>query len=277
MFSRRVSKSKRLLHLFCSMEESAGQPDEALVYGPAVAPSDYWETPVLEEDGRCCLCPHPADLNHPMLGCPTMDPAEAPWTDFRCGHSVHSNCYLILCVMNRDGDVGVCPVCRQNILTPEQSQWMRTTAAEQSSRAGRRRKIEKHIRNLWEKNPVFREDLKILRKKNREFSSIATNFRKDISQFKKEFQEKVKPAVEIIKGYKKDFTKRFQASKFRKPYLTGYSRISRLNRVFTDTYDLDRYDLWGLRKIPGIPSMKFLINRRSFRRTMSYYLFHVHV
>lgn len=218
----------------------------------------------MAEDNRCAFCPHMADVTPPPP--PPENMATAPRMEFRCGHSIHTHCILYKL---HTQDIAAmrfsCPTCDERVIHEEGYEWLRNLRRHRDG-------LPPNLETLWKTNEVFREDVKNLYKIQREYKSVDTEYSKSLTVLKKEWRNTTEPYRNILKSEKEKIINKFKELPMRskRNYLCGKMSLAR-DRI-CNTYDIGRYDLYSLSRIPGAPKL----DRRSWfgrYRTSAAYLF----
>jgi hypothetical protein len=220
-----------------------------------------------EEDHRCPLCIHPTDERANLLPY-TGDLATAPFVGLRCGHRFHTHCFCIR--FYEGGNQSRCPQCREYILEDNLRHGLRRIeepdAYERNSR--------ERIIDLWNKEEVFREDVKELKVLERAYKKENANFSKSISVLRREWRDLILPSQTFLSLKKKEFQKRFSKLEHRSSTIRAYGRMQRKKRQITDTYNINSYNLHALEAIPKAPKFQRFY---SFRRISGRYAFRIRI
>jgi len=221
-------------------------------------------------DGRCTLCPHPAETRdvYPYEG----DLAEAPWTELRCHHRFHTHCFVLNIATReeRDHTTMSCPACMQSVLPEE------TTREIMLRRTGHGYEDNERQRahNLWNTNEAFREDLLQLKKFSNEARKFKVKYSKEASVLRREWKQLSSPSVEYLKSLKDKFVKKSRELDFRTEAMQAYNRFNKKNREIRHTYDTGYWGLGLLADIPGIPRFDY---RYVYGLNNSRYMFRIRI
>lgn len=220
-----------------------------------------------EENHLCSLCIHPTDERANLLSY-TGDLTTAPFVGLRCGHRFHTHCFCIQ--FYGGGNQSRCPQCNEYILEDNLRDGLRRIdepdAYERNSRA--------RIIELWNKEEVFREDLKELKALERAYKKETANFGKGVMGLRREWRELTLPTKTFLTLKKKEFQKRFSKLEHRTSTIRAYGRMQRKRRKITDTYNISSYNLHILEDIPKAPKFQRFYG---MRRISSRYTFRIRI
>ena len=220
----------------------------------------------MEENHRCHLCPHPADLN--VLRPYGENPQAAPWTTLRCLHRFHTHCFLSF-VYDTDNHFTEmhCPQCPEPLLHAE----VRQRILENRGHDGFDLNVRRRMDNLWATNEAFREDVKQLKILQKDALKHRRINNQEAVVLKREWRELVHPSVVYLQTQKKAFMRRLKALDTRAAAFRSFSKYERKRRQIRETYEAGVWDLALLRNIPGAPKIMDRImsyrysNYRDFR------------
>jgi dsRNA-specific ribonuclease len=183
----------------------------------------------------CILCPR---LDHIERYPPASE--NKARMEFRCGHSVHSQCYInILIQQELLAWVTQCLICNTHILDDNAVHFHRAN----DLRIPRASAID-----LWENNPSFRTDLKALCKQRSETLKTYKSVTKEIRTLLNGFKSSIDVSVQTISLYKKEYSKKLTKLQARRQMLRSVSKYNKYLSDFTK-----KYNIWssGLRVLIG--------------------------
>ena len=203
-------------------------------------------------DNRCAYCPHQADINP----APRETSENPPFTQFRCGHRVHTHCFLLHLHIS-DAWLGriTCPECDQRIMNDDAVQFIRHRREDNPDRPN-------SVQNLWKDNEVFREEVREAVKVQREANLEWKKFTKSVGDLKKEWIQKTSPYKTILKNMRAEFANRYKQIPGRVRASMLIAKAQRMKRRIRDTYDLGYYELERLNRIKGAPKIGSVFHRR---------------
>lgn len=223
-----------------------------------------------EEDHRCPLCIHPTDERANVLTY-REDLSTAPFIALRCGHRFHTHCFCIrFYYANEGGNYSRCPQCNEYILEDTLRQGLRRIEDPDAYQRNSRERII----DLWNKEEVFREDLKELKALERAYKKENANFGKGVIALRREWRELTLPTKTFLSLTKNEFQKRFRKLEHRLSTIRAFGRMQRKKREITDTYNISFYNLHVLEDIPKAPRFQRFY---SFRRISSRYTFRIRI
>ena len=194
---------------------------------------------------NCSLCPHPAETRIP----PPPPEGDIKFLEFRCGHRVHTHCAILNFYLN---DVMLtrvrCPECQVLILHEDAIAWTTTLHNE--------RRAESEIHTLWEKNEVFREEIKELANDCKQIRKYNRIYRKGLAGLKRDWNTVIAPYKNYLKNQKEIFMKRFLLIPARSKLLYYNSKIRRVRNRIRQTYSLGWHDLDLLNIVPKTPKIR---------------------
>lgn len=192
----------------------------------------------------------------------------APFVGLRCGHRFHTHCFCIR--FYEGGNQSRCPQCHEYILEDTLRHGLRRIeepdAYERNSR--------ERIIDLWNKEEVFREDVKELKTLERAYKRENVNFTKGVTGLRREWRELTLPTKTFLSLKKKEFQKRFSKLENRLSTIRAYGRMQRKKRQIADTYNISSYNLHALGDIPKAPKFQRFY---SFRRICSRWAFRIRI
>lgn len=194
---------------------------------------------------RCSLCPHEADLNP----APPLED-NPPFTHFRCGHRVHTQCFIVQLSIHLDwfGRVS-CPDCAQRVLNDGVLNYLRDY---RDYDAGGRVNT---VANLWETNEVFREQVREAAKLERDAAKKRRVVKLQVDALKKEWKEKTDGYRTILKNMRDSYIRRFREIQGRREMALATGKARRMKTIIRQTYDLGYYELERINRIRGAPKI----------------------
>jgi len=220
-----------------------------------------------EEDHRCHLCIHPADERANLIRY-TGELATAPFVVFRCGHRFHTHCFCIR--FYEGGNQSRCPQCQEYILEDNIRHGLRRIEEPDTYERNSRERII----DLWNKEEVFREDVKELKVLERAYKKENASFTKGTTALRREWREVTLSTKTFLSIQKKEFQKRFSKLENRTSMIRAYGRMQRKKRQITETYNINSYALYALEAIPKAPKFERFYR---FRRTSSQWAFRIRI
>jgi len=195
------------------------------------------------ENRRCSLCIEEAfHLFTP--------PEKAAFMNLRCGHQIHTNCFLIH-VYTRFQNVLTfdCPICEILPLDTPLVEWLflnrrpvHTTHTDQ---------------DLWNTNEEFRNDIRALSKIQKESSKYLIEYKKETTTLKRDWKNTMYTTLEFVKDQRRIFKRRLFGLGVRKKAISSIRRITQeRNRMLNKYPSLTWQSFRNLRNIPGAPKLK---------------------
>jgi len=218
-----VGMTERALALFNEASAQIGVPPECIL------------CPRREESAR-----YPARTNHGYM-------------ELRCGHKVHSQCYLNM-MMRYDIHAVVstrCYICDETVMEPQAITFFRD--AEEDTRNA-------SVVDLWTNNADFRRDLKALIKERSACVKLANVYGKEASQVIKEFKEVVNIPVQTVRLYRKTYTARIAAISSRRKMIYHNSKYIKHLNEFCRKYKTWTSRFRPLRGMAGVPRLPMSMN-----------------
>jgi hypothetical protein len=136
------------------------------------------------------------------------------------------------------------------------------------------RNSRERIIDLWNKEEVFREDVKELKVLERAYKKENANFTKGIATLRREWREIILPSQTFLSLKKKEFQKRFSKLQFRMSTMRAFGLMQRKKRQITETYNINSYSLHALEAIPKAPKFQRFYG---FRRISGRYTFRIRI
>jgi len=183
----------------------------------------------------CILCPR---LDH-IERYPQSSENKARM-EFRCGHSVHSQCYINNLVQQELLAWATdCLICNTSILDEDAKRFHRVHDI-LTPRAS--------AVDLWENTPSFRTDLKILCKQRSETLKLYKSATKEIRTLLDGYKSSINVSAQTISLYKKEYSKKITKLQARRQMLRSVTKYNKYLSDFTK-----KYNLWssGLRVLIG--------------------------
>jgi len=217
-----------------------------------LTPEDFVNQQPEEDPRRCSLCPRPTDYHN----IPQVPLETAVYTYLQCGCRFHTNCLSMAYTLNLIDNVRACHLCHTDILTDEQTEWLRNYHREgrDLNRINYGNKFDK----LWKENQVFREELKTISKFNRTISPLKKLYTAEQSQLKQEFKQIIFTSAEFIKDQRKKYKKLFMKLPTRSKFLSRSTRFNNMLNKILNTYDITQRQLHdGLQRTKGTPRIPY--------------------
>jgi len=196
---------------------------------------------------ECILCPrademarYPPRTNHGYM-------------ELRCGHKVHSQCYLNM-MMRYDIHAVVstrCYICDESVMEPQAITFFREMEQETRNAS---------VVELWNTNPDFRTDLKALIKERSACVKLANVYGKEATEIIKEFKEVVNIPVQTVRLYRKTYTARIAAIQSRRKMIYYNSKYVKHLNEFCRKYKTWTSRFRPLRGMAGVPRLPASMN-----------------
>jgi len=196
---------------------------------------------------ECILCPrademarYPPRTNHGYM-------------ELRCGHKVHSQCYLNM-MMRYDIHAVVstrCYICDESVMEPQAITFFREMEQETRNAS---------VVELWNTNPDFRTDLKALIKERSACVKLANVYGKEATEIIKEFKEVVNVPVQTVRLYRKTYTARIAAIQSRRKMIYYNSKYVKHLNEFCRKYKTWTSRFRPLRGMAGVPRLPASMN-----------------
>lgn len=196
---------------------------------------------------ECILCPrsdettrYPPRTNHGYM-------------ELRCGHKVHSQCYLNM-MMRYDIHAVVstrCYICDESVMEPQAITFFREMEQETRNAS---------VVELWNTNPDFRTDLKALIKERSACVKLANVYGKEATEIIKEFKEVVNIPVQTVRLYRKTYTARIAAIQSRRKMIYYNSKYVKHLNEFCRKYKIWTSRFRPLRGMAGVPRLPASMN-----------------
>jgi hypothetical protein len=224
------------------------------------------EPEVEATQGRCCLCPHPADLNNNLTSFPHPPLTQAPWTQMPCGHRIHTVCFALNVLRHGSENPRSfgCEVCGASIFTPEQTQWWI------NDQRTRWREPPADLTKLWTEREDFRESLRAFKEAQKGYGALEAKANADITEIKKQFINAVRLPIEQIKEQQRRFKREIMALESRRKVKASFGRLFAKQRLIEETYDVNYRDLENLKRQKGVPKFRLFSRWRRWRSSISY-------
>ena len=196
---------------------------------------------------ECILCPrgddrarYPPRTNHGYM-------------ELRCGHKVHSQCYLNLMMRYDIHTVAStrCYICDETVMEPQAITFFRD--AEEDTRNA-------SVVDLWTNNADFRADLKALIKERGFCIRLGNVYGKEVKQIISEFKEVVNIPVQTVKLYRKTYTARITAIPSRRKMIYYNSKYVKHLNNFCRKYKTWASRFRPLRGMAGVPRLPVSMN-----------------
>ena len=175
------------------------------------------------------------------------------YMELRCGHKVHSQCYLNM-MMRYDIHAVVstrCYICDESVMEPQAITFFRD--AEQDTRNA-------SVVDLWTNNADFRTDLKALLKERSACIKLANVYGKEATEIIREFKEVVNIPVQTVKLYGKTYTSRITAITSRRKMIYYNSKYIKHLNEFCRKYKTWTSRFRPLRGMAGVPRLPASMN-----------------
>ena len=207
-----------------------------------------------QAEHRCSLCPEEGQ------GPPQPNLAEAAHADLRCGHQVHTHCLLnyVFSVRLRRAaaHTACCPTCDIPLVDGETVEYYENLY-ENDNRPQRLTTV----RELWETNAEFKNDIKRYKKTLGEYNKAYREFNKEARLVRTRFLQNVDTSVQLIRDQKRVSIQEFNRIASKRLFMAKSAAISRIRNQIRASYTVSFWDIVdGLREIEGAPK----INRRSY-------------
>jgi hypothetical protein len=230
-------------------------PEDVIAPQPRVTLQE-WE---VTKELRCRFCPHPSDT----ADRPPQVPLEgAPWSHFRCGCRVHTICYGLQIATDGFNNLRCCPVCNTSIITEEQRLYIRQSRPLRGADPD-----DARLKQLWEEDEVFREEVRELSLMSRAASKAKKEYAKGKVELIREWRRTIMPHLSIIKHQRQIFSKRLINVPYRRAYFTALGKYKRKFRALRTTYNLGQHAFFSRFKPRGLPRLKEVNRWTSWRDT----------
>lgn len=169
-----------------------------------------------------------------------------------------------------------CPACETHVYSDEQVAWAARELRHRDYEAPAQEKLEK----LWNENEVFRADVNSVAEAQRGVSTLQKQYFGEMSTLKKEFNERVRPLLSVLKATKQEFIERARKVPSRGRYLAKFRKIvSAQDRLF-GSYQMERWEVHTLNRLRregrlnSLPKI-FMFGYRHGRRVSPKYYFQI--
>jgi len=199
----------------------------------------------LEVDGLCSLCPRTHEERRAVPEPPDLD--EAPMSDLRCGHQVHTHCLINRMYGQRLN--AICEECQVTIMREEEVTFYRDRYDEDG------RVIHATVSNLWANNEEFRNDVKEYKKLNIKMGKIQRIYARELKELKNRFKQNVLTSIAVINDQKRQAINELNALESRKLYKRSGSAVCRKLNTLRRKWDISSWSLRELNDIEGAPKI----------------------
>lgn len=197
------------------------------------------------EEGLCSLCPRTDEERRAIPEPPQLD--EAPMSDLRCGHQVHTHCLINRLYIRRIR--ATCEECQVTIMREEEAAFYRNRYDEYD------RVTRNTVADLWANNEEFRNDVKEYKKLTSKMVSTQRVYSKELKVLKDRFKQNVLTSIAVINDQKRQAIADLKALDSRKKFQRAGGAISRKLHSFRRKWDLSAWSLRDLNDIQGAPKM----------------------
>ena len=215
------------------------------------------------QENRCSLCPI-QDEAGPQPE--TLD--GEPWSNLKCGHQVHTQCLLTHCITNAirtidtlafRRNIPTCPECNEIMIREDVYLFYENLFFnhDENHRRRRVRPTIEIVKELWETNADFREDIKIYKKSITEYGKSFSLLQKELKVVKNNFLENIKSSSEFIKDQQRIAKHSYNRMGSKKGFMSALRKSSRLRTLLRNRYNISMWDIHeGLRNIKGAPKFQ---------------------
>lgn len=197
------------------------------------------------ELGLCSLCPRTDDQRREMPEPPELD--EAPMSDLRCGHQVHTHCLINRMYVQRLR--ATCQECDVTIMREEEAIFYRDRYDDYG------RTARNTVADLWANNEEFRKDIKEYKKLSAVVSRTQRLYTRELKDIKNRFKQNVLTSIEVINDQKRQATVELNALASRKVYKKAGAAICRKLNNMRRKWDVSGWSLRELNDIEGAPKI----------------------
>jgi len=199
---------------------------------------------------RCSLCPEVGN------GPPQPNLDDPAFSDLRCGHQVHTHCLLTFVLSMRirrhAAHTATCAICDIPLVDGETIQYYENLY-EDNEQPQRR----KTVKELWETNPEFKNDIKAYKKAMTEFNVSYRAFNKEAKVIRTRFLQNVDTSVQLIRDQKRVSVQEFKRIQSRRIFMSKSNRLTRLKNQIRAIYGMSLWDIAdALKDIEGAPKIR---------------------
>jgi hypothetical protein len=182
---------------------------------------------------------------------------EAPMSELRCGHQVHTECLIIeVC---RQGRMGECADCHITMLQVDtiQVDTIQVDTIQVDTIQVDTIQVPQTVAALWANNEEFRNDVKEYKKLNGKAGSTQRVYAKELSVVKNRFKQNILTSIEVIKDQQRQATAELNRLQSRKIYRKAGFAIRRKLNHFRSKWDVSSRTLRELNDIQGAPKISY--------------------
>jgi len=196
-------------------------------------------------EGLCSLCPRTDNERRGVPEPPELD--EAPMSDLRCGHQVHTHCLINQMYLRRLA--ATCQECEVTIMREEEAEFYRERYDDYG------RVARNTVADLWANNEEFRNDVKEYKKLSGKATVTQRVYARELKEVKNRFKQNVLTSMAVINDQKRQATLELNALESRKVYKKAGAAIARKLNHFRRKWDVSGWGLRELNDIEGAPKI----------------------
>jgi hypothetical protein len=196
-------------------------------------------------DHLCSLCPRTDHQRARVPPPPALE--DAPMSDLRCGHQVHTHC--LMNELSEKRQRAECAECQITVMRDEAVAFYR----ERFEDYGNLRR--QTVATLWANNEEFRNHVKEYKKLSGKMTTTRRVYAKETRVIKERFKQNVLTSIEVIKDQKRQATLELNALQSKKLYRRAAGAIQRKLNFFRRTWDVTSWSLRELNDIEGAPKI----------------------
>lgn len=197
------------------------------------------------EERLCSLCPTTDEERRAIPEPPELD--EAPMSDLRCGHQVHTHCLINRLYIGRIR--ATCEECQVTIMRDEEAAFFRDRYEDYG------RIVRNTVADLWANNEEFRNDVKEYKKLIGKVITTKRIYAKELKVIKDRFKQNVLTSVEVINDQKRQAVNALNALESRKIFKRAGSAMGRKLIYFRRKWEVNSWALRELNDIEGAPKI----------------------
>lgn len=206
-------------------------------------------------ENLCSLCPRTDEQRARLPQQPELE--GAPMSDLRCGHQVHTHCFIN--ELSRRRQHSVCAECQVTMMREEAITFYRNLYDPYDATA------QQTLTTLWSNNEEFRKDVKEYKKLLGRSTKLHRIYTRDIKVIRNRFKENVLTSVAMINDQKRQATNEVNVLQSRKISKRAAGLVIRKSNQIKTKWDISPWALRELNDIEGAPKIP---------RSMVYYRWH---
>jgi hypothetical protein len=198
-----------------------------------------------EGEGICSMCPRTDDERRAVPEPPPLE--EAPMSDLRCGHQVHTHCLINQLYVQRIR--AICEECQVTIMREEESEFFRNRYDDYN------RVNRQTVPDLWANNEEFRNDVKDYKKLTLKMSKVQRVYARELKLVKERFKQNVLTSIAMINDQKRQATNELNSLESRKLFKRTGAVVCRKLNTLRRKWDVSSWSLRELNDVQGAPKI----------------------